>query len=115
MAAANVDFIVVDNEDFTSPQITILNADGSPHNLTGGTLRFQVRTEQGADGSPLLDLTAGAGITIVSAAGGVIQIIIARFALDKGSYWQDLIEERSSKRTAVFAGTFSVTNGVTRW
>ena len=115
MPAAPLDFSVVDNEDFTSPEITIQNPDGSPRNLTGALLHFQVRPCQGAPGSPLLDLSIGHGVTVLSAAGGKIQIAFGRFAVPAGDHWQDLIEEQSGYRTAIFQGRFEVTHGVTRW
>jgi hypothetical protein len=115
VAAAELSFELMDNEDFTSPEITVQNPDGTPRNFTGAELRFQVRTCQGAPGSPLLDLSVGHGITVINATGGKIQIAFSRFAVPAGDHWQDLIEEQAGYRTAIFQGRFEVTHGVTRW
>jgi hypothetical protein len=51
---------------------TLIDSDGDPVNLTGGTAAFQVR-EKPADqgGSALLSLTSGSGITLGGTAGTV--------------------------------------------
>jgi hypothetical protein len=115
VAAADLDFVLIDNENFTSPEITIQNPDGTPRNLTGAGLRFQVRPCQGSPGSPLLDLSIGHGITVLSAINGKIQIAFGSFAVPAGDHFQDLIEDQSGYRTAIFQGRFEVTHGVTRW
>lgn len=115
MPAALVNFQLSANEDFTSPLITVQNPDGTPRNFSGVQLRLQVRPCQGGPGSPLLDLSIGAGITVVNPSGGVIQFSVARFAVAAGTHVQDLVEEHAGYRTQIFAGEFIVHDGVTRW
>jgi hypothetical protein len=116
MPAATVDFACVENEDFLSPLIHLKNSDGSARSLAGTTLHFQVRQMKGATGTPLLDLTNGSGILVISpASSGVIQINFARFVIPAGDYWQDLIEDHTDFRTAIFSGWFYMAAGVTRW
>lgn len=84
-------------------------------NLTGCTLRMQLRKEYG--GVIFLSLTsvASAGITITNAAGGLFKINRQIINIDAGNYIYDieLIKADGTVKTYI-NGNFVITNDVTR-
>jgi hypothetical protein len=84
-------------------------------NLTGCTLRMQLRKEYG--GIVYLSLTsvASAGITITTAASGLFKINKQIINIDANNYIYDieLIKADGSVKTYI-SGNFSITNDVTR-
>ena len=84
-------------------------------NLTGCTLRMQIRKEYG--GIVYLSLTsiASAGITITTAASGLFRINKQIINIDAANYIYDieLIKADGTIKTYI-SGNFSITNDVTR-
>jgi hypothetical protein len=84
-------------------------------NLTGCTLRMQLRKEYG--GVIFLSLTsvASAGITITNASGGLFKINRQIINIDAANYIYDieLIKADGTVKTYI-SGNFSITNDVTR-
>lgn len=84
-------------------------------NLTGCTLRMQLRKEYG--GIVYLSLTsvASAGITITTPANGLFKINRQIINLDSANYIYDieLIKADGTIKTYI-SGNFSITNDVTR-
>jgi len=84
-------------------------------NLTGCTLRMQIRKEYG--GIVYLSLTsiASAGITITTAASGLFRINKQIINIDAANYIYDieLIKADGTIKTYI-SGNFYVTNDVTR-
>lgn len=84
-------------------------------NLTGCTLRMQLRKEYG--GVIFLSLTsvASAGITITNAAGGLFKINRQIININAGNYIYDieLIKADGTVKTYI-NGKFVITNDVTR-
>jgi hypothetical protein len=84
-------------------------------NLTGCTLRMQLRKEYG--GVIFLSLTsvASAGITITNASGGLFKINRQIINIDAGNYIYDieLIKADGTVKTYI-NGNFVITNDVTR-
>lgn len=84
-------------------------------NLTGCTLRMQLRKEYG--GIVYLSLTsvASAGITITSAANGLFKINKQVINIEAANYIYDieLIKADGTVKTYI-SGNFSITNDVTR-
>lgn len=84
-------------------------------NLTGCTLRMQLRKEYG--GVIFLSLTsvASAGITITNAAGGLFKINRQIINIDANNYIYDieLIKADGTVKTYI-SGNFVITNDVTR-
>lgn len=113
--AALVNFELYDNEDFRSPELLIEDEDGVGRDITGKTLRMQVRHKAFAPDVALLDLTIGAGIEVIAENPARIRIAIDREAIEQGYYYQDMIEEEGDLRTLLWVGIFSMARGVTRW
>jgi hypothetical protein len=84
-------------------------------NLTGCTLRMQLRKEYG--GVIFLSLTsvASAGITITNASGGLFKINRQIINIDANNYIYDieLIKADGTVKTYI-SGNFVITNDVTR-
>jgi len=69
---------------------------GVPTNLTGFTARMQVRSEVGAAGAPLLELTTDNGGIVLGGTAGTIRIIVtatlsAALNYDFGVYDLELV------------------------
>jgi hypothetical protein len=84
-------------------------------NLTGCTLKMQLRKEYG--GVIFLSLTsvASAGITITNASGGLFKINRQIINIEAGNYIYDieLIKADGTVKTYI-SGNFVITNDVTR-
>ena len=93
------------------------DGDGTPIDLSGATLRAQVRADiaDRAPGTPLLDLSTGDGITNTS--GGVITLTVdaaTTEALPAGTYRWDLEATEAGAVTRICAGVARVSGEVTR-
>lgn len=102
-------------------EVTYLDPDGDPVNLTGFDVRMQVRrayADQDDVDSPLVDLTIGDGVTVTDATGGVFRLTIDKTtteALPPGSWLYDVeIESAGGEVTRLFYGRALVRAEVTR-
>lgn len=91
-----------------------VDADGNvtgPIDLTGRTVRVQIRTAADASGAPALELTDGSGLTL-DLPNGVVDISAA-ISLAVGSYvWE--IEIGGSTVSSPVSGTFKVEQDIVR-
>lgn len=109
-----LDFTHIKGDSFEAVNFAMLVNSGAL-NLTGCTLRMQLRKEYG--GIVYLSLTsvASAGITITNAAGGLFRINKQIINIDAANYIYDieLIKADGTVKTYI-SGNFYVTNDVTR-
>jgi len=109
-----LDFTHIKGDTFESVNFAMI-LNSVVLNLTGCTLRMQLRKEYG--GVIFLSLTsvASAGITITNAAGGLFRINRQIINIDAANYIYDieLIKADGTVKTYV-SGSFSITNDVTR-
>jgi hypothetical protein len=109
-----LDFTHIKGDTFESVNFAMI-LNSVVLNLTGCTLRMQLRKEYG--GVIFLSLTsvASAGITITNAAGGLFRINRQIINIDAANYIYDieLIKADGTVKTYV-SGNFSITNDVTR-
>lgn len=99
-----------------SRQVTWLVA-GSAVNLTSYTAKMQVRRAAGADGSALVSLTSGSGLTLGGTAGtiGITVSSAQSSALPSGRLAYDLqVTSPGGEVTFLLAGPFTVAEAVTR-
>lgn len=94
----------------------VINIDGVPLDLTGATIRMQLRVDYG--GKVYLDLksdVADGGITITDATNGAFKIDERVIGLEARSYKYDIeITLASGEINTWIEGTFKVINDVTR-
>lgn len=101
------------NRDFKET-FTLLNADDTPRDLTNSDLVLELRKTVNAADPALLKLTSNpaAGITIIDAVGGQIEIAITDIetaALPASVFPYDLYEIKSGgDKTTVLSGHFSI-------
>ena len=109
-----LDFIHIKGDTFEAVNFQML-INTVALNLTGCTLRMQLRKEYG--GIVYLSLTsvASAGITITTPANGLFKINRQIINLDSENYIYDieLIKADGTIKTYI-SGNFSITNDVTR-
>ena len=109
-----LDFTHIKGDTFEAVNFQML-VNTIPLNLTGATLRMQLRKEYG--GVVFLSLTsvASAGITITTAASGLFRINKQIINIDAANYIYDieLIKADGTVKTYI-SGSFSITNDVTR-
>ena len=109
-----LDFTHIKGDTFEAVNFQML-VNTVPLNLTGATLRMQLRKEYG--GVVFLSLTsvANAGITITTAASGLFKINKQIINLDAANYIYDIefIKADGTIKTYI-SGNFSITNDVTR-
>lgn len=109
-----LDFIHIKGDTFEAVNFQML-INTVALNLTGCTLRMQLRKEYG--GIVYLSLTsvASAGITITTPANGLFKINRQIINLDSANYIYDieLIKADGTIKTYI-NGNFSITNDVTR-
>ena len=109
-----LDFTHIKGDTFEAVNFELL-VNSVALNLTGCTLRMQLRKEYG--GVIFLSLTsvASAGITITSAANGLFKINKQVINIEAANYIYDieLIKSDSTVKTYI-SGNFLITNDVTR-
>jgi hypothetical protein len=109
-----LDFTHIKGDSFEAVNFQML-VNSVDLNLTGCTLRMQLRKEYG--GIVYLSLTsvASAGITITTAASGLFRINKQIINIDANNYIYDieLIKADGTVKTYI-SGNFYVTNDVTR-
>jgi hypothetical protein len=109
-----LDFTHIKGDTFEAVNFAMI-LNSTVLNLTGCTLRMQLRKEYG--GVIFLSLTsvASAGITITNAAGGLFKINRQIINIDAYNYIYDieLIKADGTIKTYI-SGNFYVTNDVTR-
>jgi hypothetical protein len=109
-----LDFTHIKGDSFEAVNFQML-VNSVDLNLTGCTLRMQLRKEYG--GIVYLSLTsvASAGITITNAASGLFRINKQIINIDANNYIYDieLIKADGTIKTYI-SGNFYVTNDVTR-
>ena len=109
-----LDFTHIKGDTFEAVNFAMI-LNSAVLNLTGCTLRMQLRKEYG--GIVYLSLTsvASAGITITNAAGGLFKINKQIINIDANNYIYDieLIKADGTVKTYI-SGNFYVTNDVTR-
>jgi hypothetical protein len=109
-----LDFTHIKGDTFEAVNFAMI-LNSTVLNLTGCTLRMQLRKEYG--GVIFLSLTsvASAGITITNAAGGLFRINRQIINIDAANYIYDieLIKSDGTVKTYI-SGNFSITNDVTR-
>ena len=109
-----LDFTHIKGDTFEAVNFELL-VNSVALNLTGCTLRMQLRKEYG--GIVYLSLTsvASAGITITSAANGLFKINKQVINIEAANYIYDieLIKSDSTVKTYI-SGNFLITNDVTR-
>jgi hypothetical protein len=109
-----LDFTHIKGDSFEAVNFALL-VNTVDLNLTGCTLRMQLRKEYG--GIVYLSLTsvASAGITITTAASGLFRINKQIINIDAANYIYDieLIKADGTVKTYI-SGNFYVTNDVTR-
>jgi hypothetical protein len=109
-----LDFTHIKGDSFEAVNFALL-VNTVALNLTGCTLRMQLRKEYG--GIVYLSLTsvASAGITITNAASGLFRINKQIINIDANNYIYDieLIKADGTVKTYI-SGNFYVTNDVTR-
>lgn len=116
MAAGRYDIIVEQGATWTRT-ITVTD-DGTPRDLSGYTIRMQVRSKHSSE-TVLLEMTTGNGITITDAAGGVFVVQLTAEqtgALPRvNGYRYDLeLEDGAGVVTRLLEGRFTVSPEVTR-
>ncbi len=109
-----LDFTHIKGDTFEAVNFAMI-LNSAVLNLTGCTLRMQLRKEY--SGIVYLSLTsvASAGITITNAAGGLFRINKQIINIDANNYIYDieLIKADGTVKTYI-SGNFYVTNDVTR-
>jgi hypothetical protein len=113
--AATHNFVCEQGATF-SRQITWLDSNGAPLDLTGYTARMQVRATVDAS-SALFNLTSGAGDITLGGAAGTITIAIsatATAAVAAGCYVYDLELVDGATVYRLLQGEFEVDAEVTR-
>jgi hypothetical protein len=109
-----LDFTHIKGDSFEAVNFQML-VNSVALNLTGCTLRMQLRKEYG--GIVYLSLTsvASAGITITTAASGLFRINKQIINIDANTYIYDieLIKSDGTVKTYI-SGNFYITNDVTR-
>lgn len=92
-------------------EVTVKNADGTPKDLTGATIRWALHTTNKA-AVPKLSKAISTGIAVTDAAGGVFTVTIARAdtaALKAGVYYHEAeITDAASKRATVLTGKATI-------
>lgn len=92
--------------------IISVTEDGSAVNLTGKSLKMQIkRRKNDPDSKVLYELTTSSGIAISGTEGNIITISL-EFNLEEDDYYYDL--ENTTDKTTLIYGKFIVTGDVTR-
>ena len=95
------------------------NPDGSPADLTGYTVKMQIRDSRKSRGTPALQLTEGSGLTVTHAAGRIdIKITGAQTTAllageDSGVHDLEVVAP-DGKVTTLINGPVKFTQDVTR-
>lgn len=92
-------------------QVFTVSLNGAPIDLTGCTIRMQVRLNRAA--TPILDISTTSGITIVDAAAGKFQINPVLINQPGGRYIYDIQFTTSSIVRTFIAGAFTIMDDVT--
>ena len=111
-ALFKVDFEIANNEDFRYAFV-ISDADNTPVDLTGATFHMDVETRLGDN---VLVLNAENGRIIVDPFIGRIDLVVAAqdmAALPANFHQHDMLMRRSGQTTRLWAGNFSIVQGVT--
>jgi hypothetical protein len=109
-----LDFTHIKGDTFEAVNFQML-VNSVALNLTGCTLRMQLRKEYG--GVIFLSLTsvASAGITITNAASGLFKINRQIINLYSANYIYDIeLDKADGSVKTYISGNFSITNDVTR-
>jgi hypothetical protein len=97
----------------------VYEADGEPMNLTGSTIRMQVRKVEEAATAIIDVFSPDGGIEFLDAIAGQFVINISREKSQRappGEYVTDIVQERSDgRRIVLFEGVANITMGITRW
>ena len=109
-----LDFTHIKGDTFEAVNFAMI-LNSTVLNLTGCTLRMQLRKEYGGVIFLLLTSVASAGITITNAATGLFKINRQIINIDAANYIYDieLIKADGTIKTYI-SGNFYVTNDVTR-
>lgn len=102
------------NADFDAA-FSFQSADGTPLNLTGASVRMDVRKAPGA-ADAVLSLWPGAGIDLSEAATGRVKISVPHAtmgAIAPGVYAFDMIRIIGAARSLLCAGSITIREGVT--
>lgn len=108
---------VRNNADF-AVAFVYKDQDDNPIDLTGKTLRMQIRRPaSGVQVWANLTSETDGGIEVTDAAGGAFQLVIPMATLLKmppGTYEHDLVAVAGSSRDMIWKGELVVEQGVTR-
>jgi hypothetical protein len=94
--------------------VSIVNRRGAAQPLSGATFTYAVRDKPGGT-LAFTAKTLGSGITVVSEAGGLIQVTIASAdttGLEERDYYHELEMVIGTNVATVFDGTFQVHKSV---
>lgn len=115
-------FTVYSNSTFRKQHIA-LTANGDSYDLTGWTVRMQIRNNDAETGTPLLEIDTdaatanGSVVTIEDAEDGELQLYINHqdiADLGPGSYVYDLLFiDTAGDRGPLLRGSFTILEGVT--
>ena len=88
-----------------------LSLNGTPIDLTGYTIRMQVRLNRAA--TPILDVSTTSGITVTNAAGGEFHVDPVLINQPGGRYIYDIQFTSGSVVKTHIAGAFTIMDDVT--
>lgn len=117
-----IDLLIRQGATFGPHQVTLTNPDGTPVNLTGATVRGQIRRTALSTGSPLADLA----VTIIDAPNGVFEFGLsstqtAALGADESpqghasrAVWDMELQDTLGRVIPLFTGKVNVYREVTR-
>lgn len=111
-ALFQVDFETANNEDFRYA-FAIADEDGVPVDLTGASFRMDIETGAGAD---VLTLSTSNGRVVLDAPAGRIDLVVpaaVMAALKANFHAHDMLMTLGGQTTRLWAGNFSILQGVT--
>lgn len=121
-AGEQLDLFIRQGATFGPHQLTLSNPDGSAVNLTGATVRGQLRRRALTAGAPLATLT----VTVISAAAGVLEFGLSAAqtgALSAGesvasaesrAVWDLELQDSLGGVTPIYFGNVTIFREVTR-